>query len=99
MRILDSDPAGLDSLDSPGMGAEQKYVARETLDGEIFVDGADGFVVGLGDYGVVRVFRNSAAGGDGGEARAPAAFDAMVHLIAMKERPAAAARRHDAVGK
>ena len=78
------------------MRAEQKHIARQALDREIFIDGADHFAFGLGDHGVCRAVGNGAAGRDRRELRAPPAAQPVIHLIAMQQRSAAAARRRDA---
>ena len=78
VRVLDPDAPGLDAADAPRRRAEQEHVARQALDGEVFVERADDRPVGLGDHEVLRVVGNGAAGRDRGETRAAsAAHDAV----------------------
>ena len=52
VRIFHANLALTDVADAPGVRAQQKHVAGEALDGEVFVDGADGFAFGFGDDGI-----------------------------------------------
>ena len=99
VRVLHAHAPGLDAADAPGRGAEQEHVAGQALDREILVERADHRAFGLGDHEILRVVRNRAAGGDGGQTRAAPAAHAPVHAVAMQIRAAAAARGGDALGQ
>ena len=74
MRIFHANASRLHALDPPGMGSQQKNIAGQALDGEILVHRSDYFAVRLRDDRVIRVVRDGAAGGDGGQARSAAAL-------------------------
>ena len=74
VRVLDAHLARVDFQDAVGRVPELENVAGHALDGEVFVDGADGLALRFQQHGVVGVVRYGAAGGDGGElAAAPSA--------------------------
>ena len=85
--------------DAPRVRPQQKYVAGQALDREVLIDGADHLALGLDNHGIRRAFRNRAARSDRGEFRAASAAQPVIHLIAMQQRAAAAARSCDAFRK
>src|SRR5579872_2870000 len=97
MRILYAHPARFDAAYAPRLRAEQKHVARQALDREIFVDAADGLSFGLDDHGVSGGLGDRTARCDGSEPCATPPADASVDLIAMDQGPAAPARRRDSL--
>ena len=99
MRILHANAARLHAANAPGSRAEQKHVAGQALDGEVFVQRADDRFFRFGDDVVIRILGNRAAGRDCREPRASAAAHDAVDLIAMQKRAAAAALRGDAFRK
>ena len=70
VRIFHAHAARLHAPDAPGRGAQQKHIAGQALDGEIFVERADRGAFRLGDHLVLRGLRNRAARCDGREPRA-----------------------------
>src|SRR6516162_2840349 len=98
MRVFDADAARLHPPYSPRCGSEQKDIARETLDCEVFVYGADDGFFGFRDDKVIRVFGNGAAGCDCRQPRAAAAANDAVDLIPMEKRATAAALCRNAFG-
>ena len=99
VRILHANAARFHAPDAPGRGAQQEDVARQALDGEIFVQRSDRRAFGFGDHQIVGGLRNGSAGSDGRQPRAAPPAHPAVDLIAMQERSAAAALRGDAVAK
>src|SRR6266403_1509415 len=81
LRVFDKDATGGNAADAPGSISEQHNVARETLDGEIFVHRAHSDAFGLGDDGVERIFGYCAATGDSGKPRAATPTQNMVDAI------------------
>ena len=96
MRIFHADLALAHMPNAPRMRTEQKHIAGQALDREIFVQRADHFAFGFRDHRICGRIRNGAAGGDRGEFRAAPAPQPMIHLIAMQQSAAAAARSRDA---
>jgi hypothetical protein len=83
LGILDPHAAGFDAQDAIGSVAELKDVAGEALDGEIFVERADEDAGGLENHLVIGVVGDGAAAGDGGEPRALARPQHVIHGVAM----------------
>ncbi|HZW72155.1 MAG TPA: hypothetical protein VFF43_01355, partial [Caldimonas sp.] len=99
MRVEYADPPRLDAADAPRLHAEQEDVAGHALDREIFVDGADGSVVGIGDDRIRRRVGDRAAGRDRSDSRTATTAHAPVDPIAVEQRARSAARGRDAVGE
>ncbi len=93
MRVGDAHHAVADAQDPPRSVAELEDVARQRLDGEVFVERADEMALGLEQHAVVEHFRNRAAVGDRADARAFSTSYFFIQTIMMQERPAAAAPR------
>ena len=70
----------------------KKYVARQALDREIFVDRANRLALRFDNHGIRRAVRNGAARSDRCQFRAAAPAQPVIHLIAMQQRAAAAPR-------
>ncbi len=88
-RILDAHGAPLHPQDSIGRVAQLEYIALQTLDRKVLVDGADQMAFRLQHHFVIGVVRNGAAGG---ERRQPGAFARTQHLVdrvVMQQRAAA----------
>ena len=66
--IFDADRAGFDAANLPRVGSEQENVAGQTLNGEIFVEGADDVTVGFRDDRIVGRVGDGAPAGNGGDA-------------------------------
>ena len=99
VRVLDPHRAALDAQDAVGAVAELEDVARQALDGEVLVDGADRLVLRLQEHLVVGVVRDRAAGGQRGEARAAPAAQHAIDRIVMDQRAAPAAACGEALGQ
>src|SRR5205823_5366675 len=69
----------------------------ERLDGEVFVEMADGEALRLGDHRVLRIVRNGASAGERGDARAAPAGELLVDGVAVEMRAAPAAPLADAL--
>ena len=98
-RVLDAHGAARHAPDHPRRRAQQENVAGLTLDGEVFVDGADRLAVGLRDHVVVGRLGNGAARGDCRHPCAAARAQPAVDAIVVQKRAEAAARGRDAVGE
>src|SRR5207248_4573289 len=99
VRILHANAAGLDAPNTPGCSSQQKHIAGETLDGEVFIERSDDRFFRFGDDKIIRVLRNRATGCDGCEPRSSPAADDVIDLIAVEKSAAAAALRGDSFGE
>ena len=99
LRVLHQHASRLHAADSPGRVSEQHDVARQTLDGKIFVHGADNRVIRRGHNRVKRILRNRAAAGDGRKPASTAAAQALIHLVVEQVGAEAAAPGRDALRK
>src|SRR5207237_10306911 len=99
LRVFYEDPPSLHAPDAPGSVSQQHDVARDALDGKIFIYSADHRPFRVGDHGVQRILGNCAAAGDGGQAAAAAGADHAVHAVAMEVRGVTPARAGDAFGE
>ena len=79
MRVGDDDFAAAHVTNSPRHVAEQKDVAREALDREVFVHRADERAVFFRDDAIVGQLGNRAAVHQGREARMAARAELAVH--------------------
>ena len=97
--VLHTHAARFDASNAPRIRAEQKHVARQALDGEVLVQGADDGTFGLGDHEVLRVVWNGAARGNRREPRPAASTDHAVHFVPMEISTAAPAAGRDPFGE
>ena len=61
-----ADHPGLDTTNSPGVGAEQEHVPGHGLDGPLLVDGADEGVFGVGQDPILGQLGDGTTRGEGG---------------------------------
>ncbi len=92
MGVLHANAARLDASNLPGCCTEQKNVAGQAFDGEVFVKCADGRPFRLGHDEILCAVGDCAAGGDGRQTRSSPGPQAVVHLVAMEISAAVSAR-------
>ena len=99
VRVFDQQPPvrAFDAPDSPRRAAEQKNIAREALDREIFVHRADRSAVGHRDNRINSRLGNGAAVRDGRKPCAAAPAQSPIHSIVVKQRPIAPPARRNAL--
>ncbi len=99
MRVLDPDRALLHAQDAIGGVAELEHIALQALDGEVFVDRADGLRLRLEQHRVVGRVGYRAAGGERRQTRAAPAAHFAVDGVVVDEGAAPAASRGEPVGE
>src|SRR5258708_24915041 len=97
MRVLHANPARLDPPDTPRRGAEQKYVAGQALDREIFIQRAHHRAFGFGDHQIIGGIRNGPSGSDCRETRATTPANTAIYALAMHVGAAAPASACDSI--
>ncbi|MNF39885.1 hypothetical protein D3C84_208800 [compost metagenome] len=97
--VLDPHLARLDAQDAVGLVAQLEDIAGHALDGEVLVEGADRQALGFQQHAVVARVGNGAAAGQGGQAGAAAAAQALVDRIAVQVGGAHAAAAAVAFGE
>ena len=85
-RVGDAHRSRLDLQHAPRCIAQLEYVADVRLDGEILVERADVYALGLEQHAVLAGVGNRTAGGEGGDARALGGADPTAHPVAMEQR-------------
>ena len=97
--VLDPHRPALDSLDAVGGIAELKHIALHALDRKILIDRADDHIFRLQHHLIIGGVGNSAAGGQGGGARAPSGAQHFMDRIAVNQRAAPAMAGGEALGQ
>ena len=101
MSVLDQHASGLalHPPNAPRSIPQQHDVARETLYGEVFVNGANYHSLGLLDHGEQRSLGNRSAAGDRGQPAASTRANFIVHTIAVQVSATTAVSRSKALRK
>ena len=97
--IFNQYRSGLYTANAPGIISQEHDVAPQTLDGKVFIDGADDNRFRLGNHGVERILGNGTAAGNGSKSAAAPPAQAFVDLIVMQVRAVAATPRGNAFGQ
>ena len=87
VSIFHPHAAAFHPADFPGIVAQQKHIPPHTFDREIFVDRPHKSVFRLGDYIVIRVFRDRPPAGHRRQRSAPPPLDFPVHPVAVQVSP------------
>src|ERR1700729_1298467 len=90
MSILDADGPAFDPLNAIGPIAKLEDVARQALNREVLIDGANDAVLGLEKNSIVGSIWNSAAGGQRGRSRAASCPQHVMDAVAVNQRAVAA---------
>src|SRR5258707_10285088 len=98
-RILDAHGASFDPQNAIRRIAQLEYVALQTLDGKVLIDGADQVALRLQHHLVISVVRDGAAGGERRQPRAFARTQHLVDRIVMQQRAAAPAAGAENLGQ
>ena len=61
MSIFNTHATGLDALDPPRGGTQEKNVAGQAFDGKVFIQSTDDLFFRLGDDRIIGRFGNCAA--------------------------------------
>ncbi len=99
LGVLHAHAAGFHLQDAVAGVAQLEDVAREALDGEVLVDGADAVGLRLEHHGVVAGLGNRAARRERRHARAAPLAQLALHGVAMQVRAARALARGVALGQ
>src|ERR1051325_8213297 len=96
VRILDTHFPLLDSQHTPRSVSELKDVALQTLDREVFINGADHEIARLEYDCIISRIRNRTAGSDRRQPSASATAQSFVHGVVMQVRRPPPALRAEA---
>ena len=91
MRVLHAHRAALDAQYLVRGISQLEYIPLQALDREVLVDRADQNGLRFQHDAVIRIIGNRAARSDGGQARALARAQHLVHGVVMQQRSAASA--------
>ncbi|MCY1413348.1 hypothetical protein D9M71_287780 [compost metagenome] len=84
LSVLDPYSARFNADDAIGAVAELEHIARQALDGKVFVDAADIQAQGFKDHGIVGIVRDGAAAGHGRQLAATPTTQGAGHGVAVQ---------------